>query len=297
MKNKLVFFPTQQFYNAILDLTHDCLLLVDVKTKLIVYANKACSYLYGYTPEQLVGLPISVINITGDQIIQQKMSKVMQCYPETYRFESLHARKDGHTLNVEVISRMVEINTRKYFLSHITNITKQKQMQLQIQGLIRQLSSQAYYDYLTQAYNRTYLFNNYLRRITNRNIGIILLDINKFKIINDTYGHQAGDFILVEITKYIRLDIHKSGKLIRYGGDELLIVLVDTHLEELAKVAEQIETGIASKEFVFNKHKILCSVSSGIASDFVLNTKDFEDLIKKADHALYVKKKQGVVST
>ncbi|MDF2572370.1 MAG: hypothetical protein K0R55_3974 [Sporomusa sp.] len=295
MKNKIVFFPTQQFYNAILDLTHDCLLLIDVKTKLIVYANKASSYLYGYTPEQLIGVPISVINITGDQVIQQKMNKVTQRSPETYRFESTHVRKDGHTFSVEVISRMVEINNRTYFLSHITNISKKKQMQMQIQGLIRQLSSQAYYDFLTQAYNRTYLFNNYLRKIKNRNIGIILFDINKFKTINDTYGHQAGDFILVEITKHIRM--HKIGKLIRYGGDEFLIVLVDTHPEKLTKIAKKIETGIANMELSFNKHTLFCSVSSGIASGYVTTTKDFEVLIKNADSDLYRNKQQGVIST
>ena len=290
MKNKIVFFPTPQFYNSILDLTHDCLLLIDIKTKLIVYANKACSYLYGYTPEQLIGMPISILNITGDQTIQQKMTKVMQCYPDTYRFESAHRRKNGQILKVEVISRMVEINERKYFLSHITNITKQKQMQIQIQRLIRQLSNQAYYDYLTQAYNRTYLFNNYLRRIKRRNAGIIMLDINKFKTINDTYGHQAGDYILIEVTKCIRLNMHEGDKLIRYGGDELLLVSVDTQLEKLAKTAEQIKANIANKYFTYNRHKISCSVSFGIACGFILNRKDFELLIKEADHDLYEKK-------
>lgn len=282
MRNKLIFFPTSQFYNAILDLSHDCLLLIDVKTKLIVYANKACNYLYGYTPEQLIGTPISVLIMAEEQAILQKMNKVIQSYPNKYRFEVMHVRKNGQPVHVEVISRLVIINERKYFLSHITNITKQKQMRMQIQKLIRRLSNQAYYDQLTQAYNRTYLFNNYLRRILNRNTGIILVNINKFKTINDTYGHQAGDLILIEVTKCLRLNMQKGDKLIRYSGDEMLLVSSDTPLEKLIETAQQIKTASTNRLFKYQKQDISYTLSFGIAHGFVLHKKDFELLIKEA---------------
>lgn len=290
MKNKIIFFPTPQFYNAILDLTHDCLLLIDVQTKLIVYANKACNYLYEYMPEQLIGMPVSILTMAEEADILQKIKKIIQCYPAKYRYEAEHVRKNGQPLPVEVISQMVEINGRNYLLSHITNITKQKQMKLQIQCLIRRLSNQAYYDHLTQAYNRTYLFNNYLRRVINRNIGIIMIDIDKFKTINDTYGHQAGDFILIGVAKAIRLHMRKGDKLIRYGGDEMLLILLDTPREVLAKISEEIKTAIGQKIFMYNKHKLSCSISVGIASGCGLHRKDFEELIKSADDDLYKNK-------
>lgn len=232
---------------------------------------------------------VSILNMTEDQTIQRKMNKVLQCYPEKYRFETVHVKMNGQPIHVEVISQMVEINHRKYFLSHITNITKQKQMKQEIQRLIRRLSNHAYYDYLTQTYNRTYLFNNYLRRILNRNIGIIMMDINKFKAINDTYGHLAGDFILIEVTKCIRLHMRQGDKLIRYGGDEMLLTLLDTPYETLVKMAEKIKEDIANKEFMYNKSKISCTISVGIACGVGLHRKDFELLIKKADDDLYKK--------
>jgi len=282
-----LFTQIDLFLNEILDLTHDCLLLIDVKTKLVVYANKACEYLYGFTQEELLGKSITAINVTGETNVQAAMQAVMKRYPKSYRFEAMHAQKNGRHVPVEVISRMVIINDRQYFLSHITDISKQKKMQAKIRDLIHQLSTQAYRDHLTGVYNRSYLFTRYLPRIIGRDAGIIIADINRFKGINDTYGHLAGDFMLVEVAKKIASCLRKEDKIIRYGGDEFLLVLPHIQRQEISLIAERIRYTVKNTRFVFEQQVIDCSLSFGMATGRITDEQQFAALIKQADQELY----------
>jgi len=282
-----LFTQIDLFLNEILDLTHVSLLLIDVKTNLVVYANKACEDLYGFTQEELLGKPITAINVTGEANVQAAVQAVLKRYPDSYRFETLHAKKNSRLMPVEVISRMVIINDRQYFLNHIADISKQKKMQAKIRDLIRQLSTQAYRDHLTGAYNRSYLYTRYLPRLIGRDAGIIIADINCFKAINDTYGHLAGDFMLVEVVKLIASCLRNEDKIIRYGGDEFLLVLPKIQQQQTSLIAERIRYIVENSRFVFEQQVIDCSVSLGMATGRITDEQQFAALIKQADNELY----------
>ena len=121
----------------------------------------------------------------------------------------------------------------------------------------------------------------------------LMIDLDHFKNINDTYGHIVGDKVLIEIGKRIKEGIRDYDILARYGGEEFIILLPDTDLENAIAVAERIRKNIASSEIEINDEvKIPITVSIGVASangsDIIL-----DELIKKADRALYIAKNSG----
>jgi len=120
-----------------------------------------------------------------------------------------------------------------------------------------------------------------------------MIDIDYFKNINDTYGHIVGDKVLIEVGKRIKQGIRDYDILARYGGEEFIILLPETDLENAIAVAERIRKNIASSEIEINDEvKIPVTVSIGVASangnDIIL-----DELIKKADRALYITKNSG----
>jgi diguanylate cyclase (GGDEF)-like protein len=152
-------------------------------------------------------------------------------------------------------------------------------------------------DNLTSIYNRRYFFemSNNLISIADRDekkVSLIMLDIDFFKKINDTYGHQAGDFILINLVKEISKNLRKSDVFARIGGEEFTILLNDTSLDGASVIAEKLRSVIEKKTFSYNSIEINITISIGISE---LNTQNFtiEELYKESDRKLYIAKKHG----
>lgn len=288
-----VYATSEKMLAEIVDLTYDCLLLVSVETGGIVYANKACRRLYGYRSEELLGMPMQEIAAKDRNSLEREIQRVIKKYPGSYQFETTHGTKTGRQVPVEIISKLVVIDGKKFLLKHIRNISKQKKLQLEAELLIQKLSNHAYYDQLTGAHNRTYLFSVLLPKVVASQLqaGILLMDINKFKFINDTYGHQAGDYILAEFAHTVEACIRKQDKLIRYGGDEFIVILMKSSYEEAVSSANRIKKTVAAKQFIFQGQRIECTASAGIAAGKFKTEKDLEVWIKRADTALYEEKR------
>jgi len=149
-------------------------------------------------------------------------------------------------------------------------------------------------DGLTGLYNHNYIIErveNEISRAKRKNtpLSVLMLDIDHFKIINDNFGHQVGDEVLVQSANIFRQEFRKEDILGRYGGEEFLIVLPDTDLENGVPSAEKIRTTIEALTW---KHKGLEVTISGGISTFKGNNLAF-DLIKEADDLLYKAKHKG----
>lgn len=274
------------FYGEILDLTHDCLLLTDLNTNLIVYANKACESTYGYSQEEFIGMPVSQISADDDHKRAIYIQKVIKKAPESQRMLTMHVCKNGRQFPVEVIAKLIEINGRRYLLSHNTDITRNTKLQSRINNIIRNLSQQAYRDYLTGAYNRAYLYNVCLPRLIGCKVGVLVIDIDRFKSINERYGHEGGDLVLQMIVKFINSSLRRRDKVFRYGGDEFVIILTNPDCAEIEEVAQRIADVIASTPIVYNQGKVLCTVSIGKAKGYIVEDNDLDNLIRAADNEL-----------
>ena len=152
-------------------------------------------------------------------------------------------------------------------------------------------------DELTQIYNRRYFINELEKEIERSkrfslNLSLIILDIDKFKYNNDTYGHIFGDRIIQSIAKFLKETIRKIDFVARYGGDEFIIFMPETGKSMANILAERLQKELSRHSFENQELSIKNTVSIGIAS-FPNDTKNMDELIHSADIALYQAKKEG----
>jgi len=160
----------------------------------------------------------------------------------------------------------------------------------------REMAIKTNYDFLTGALNRRGLFNiitplSYLAQRNNYNVGIMMIDIDHFKKINDTFGHQYGDKTLKSVSSTIESNIRASDILGRYGGEEFLVFLSSVESESLYGVGEKIRQAVEYKNKDSNKLTISIGLSQGLIVSDVDN--ELHAFINKADEKLYQAKKGG----
>ncbi|NPV75713.1 MAG: PAS domain S-box protein [Anaerolineae bacterium] len=160
------------------------------------------------------------------------------------------------------------------------------------------LRDQSIRDPLTELYNRRYLLETMMRELSRANrrktsIGVMMMDIDHFKIFNDSYGHDVGDHLLQSLGIYLLRNIRGEDVACRYGGEEFVLVLPDTNLKDLMRRANELREGI-SRLTVFHAGKTLGGITVSIGvSAFPGHGRTMETLLKAADLALYRAKNEG----
>jgi diguanylate cyclase (GGDEF)-like protein len=166
--------------------------------------------------------------------------------------------------------------------------------------LKEKLQDQSVRDPLTGLYNRRFLettLEHELRRVTEKEdgtgIGIVMADIDGFKLFNDTFGHEAGDHVLREIGMLLKRSVRQEDIVCRYGGEEFLAVIPDTSPEGVVERAELVRNAISKLDLDHNgRHLGRITASFGVS--FASNNESSSDtLLRKADEALYVAKRSG----
>lgn len=159
--------------------------------------------------------------------------------------------------------------------------------------LFNKIEYSATHDGLTGLLNREEILNKgdcILKN--NNNCSIILMDIDNFKLINDNYGHAAGDYILKSISIIMKKIISQSGYVGRFGGEEFLIVIYEYGYEETKKIAEKLRKDVENYKFIFNSQTIGVTASLGVYN-YCIKDINFYKSIKFADEALYMAKALG----
>jgi diguanylate cyclase (GGDEF)-like protein len=126
----------------------------------------------------------------------------------------------------------------------------------------------------------------------NRAFCCMLLDLDHFKRVNDTYGHPIGDEVLKEFAKRCKSSVREVDLVGRYGGEELIILLPETDQKAAMQVAERLRASIAATPFKVTGNEIPVTVSIGVATKDE-NTLHLETLIARADQAMYIAKHKG----
>jgi diguanylate cyclase (GGDEF)-like protein len=171
---------------------------------------------------------------------------------------------------------------------------------------IRQLEKLVYKDELTKVYNRrgfldltkkilkelfSSIQDDKRKKVIIKNYSLILFDIDDFKKINDTFGHDIGDKILKIVCNEIKKRIRDFDVIGRWGGEEIVVLLVEANISEAYQIADYIRGKIANKKIKYDGKQVNLTVSAGV-SDFS-REKDFEKVFKLADEALYKAKQTG----
>lgn len=153
-------------------------------------------------------------------------------------------------------------------------------------------------DSLTQLWNRKKILE-LLEEELNRNfrdnkpVGVIMLDIDNFKTINDTYGHLIGDKIIIEVASRLQKQVRSYDKIGRYGGDELLLVLPGLSRQDAKNIAERLRKSICAKKIQTDAGAIDTTVSLGVSIFDKASRPSTKKIIEESDHALYMAKERG----
>ncbi len=160
----------------------------------------------------------------------------------------------------------------------------------------RKATLSAHLDPLTGVRNRFGLDDalNREMNLANRNrqsFSILVIDIDHFKKVNDTYGHSAGDKVLKNVADEIRRGIRSTDQLFRFGGEEFVVLLNDSNAEDAAFIADRILNRVRNSKVSYNRQSIAVSASIGLAC--LRNGDSVEDIFNRADQALYAAKNDG----
>jgi diguanylate cyclase (GGDEF)-like protein len=150
-------------------------------------------------------------------------------------------------------------------------------------------------DELTRLYNRRALEEFAPKEVARaqrfeHSLSVLLIDIDKFKQINDVYGHQAGDHVLRTIGRILRIETRKNDFSFRYGGEEFLVLLPETNKNQAKVVAEKLRN-VIERTTMLPSNREFCTASFGVSE--LLANEHWERLIERADRALYDAKNQG----
>lgn len=176
---------------------------------------------------------------------------------------------------------------------------RRKRYNDQLRASVTHTIEMAVTDALTGLHNRRYL-DNHLETLFNRAVtrerplSVMITDLDRFKTVNDTYGHDGGDDVLREFAKRLRRNVRGIDLACRYGGEEFLVVLPDTEGQDAERVAERIRAEIERTPFIVGREGTSVSITISVGVSCVKHAPDsVEALIKRADVALYEAKRGG----
>ena len=255
--------------------------------------NAAATRLYGYTAEEAIGKPITLIVPPDHRDELTGVFESLRRGEHIEHYETTRMRKDGTRVEVSIsISPILDVDGQPVGATSITrDITYRRQAERQLlRGALRDALTDlpnraSFIERLSQALART-------RRDSDYRFGVLFLDCDHFKVVNDRLGHAAGDRLLVEIAKRLQESVRPGDVVARLGGDEFTLLLEDVAgLPQVEQVARRVLDSLA-EPFSLEGRDVHASASIGV----VLSEPHYEqaqDLLRDADLAMYRAKERG----
>ncbi len=280
-------------HRAVVDTAPDGIVTVDSRG-IIKSFNPGAERIFGYTAEQAVGQTATLL---VPEQLKTAYLEGMRRYAELSRepalertLESIGRRKDGSEFPIEL--SIAEIREQKgiVFTAIVRDATERKNAQ-------EQLRYQAFHDPLTGLPNRA-LFQDRVDQALSRaarrytSVVVLFLDLDRFKVINDSLGHEAGDHLLIGVGERLRRCVHPEDTVARLGGDEFVILVEESaELDRAIRLAEQIREDLRAP-FVIAGQEMVVTASVGIAISEP-GVESVSELMRKADVAMYRAKAKG----
>ncbi len=288
-------------YRSLFEQSSDAIFVLGIEGKergKILSANKAACIMHGYTEQEILNRDITDLDTEESSgRAQSRLKRILSGSP--LRFEAVHERKDGSIFPVEVSASLMKIGDEKFILAIDHDISDRNRAEKERTRFITELKYMSQIDGLTGLSNRQHLDSRLSEEIRRAGryenpLSLIMFDIDKFKYINDTYGHLAGDKILLKTATIVNETLRDTDIAGRFGGDEFVLILVQTPLSVGMQVAERIRSKIEKTKVHVKKNQFVrFTVSIGICQ---LNNKikNSHKFIAQADKAMYRAKKEGL---
>ncbi|MCL2635603.1 MAG: sensor domain-containing diguanylate cyclase, partial [Betaproteobacteria bacterium] len=307
-------------YRLLADNSHDVIWTLDIASRRLSYVSPSVSALRGYTPEEAVGQALeqwltaeSASRLSGE--IERHLKRIAagdnSALVVTCELEQ--SCRDGARVPTEVVARYLfdgegvprvvlgisrDVSERKQAEQALRESNRQLQLRLdEIGRLQAALQEQAVRDGLTGLHNRRYLDEILEREVSRARreaspLSLVMLDIDHFKQINDTYGHQAGDEVLRVLAATLQADIRAEDTACRYGGEEFLVLLPNMPLTAAIERAEGWRRSLERLTVEHGGLALTSTISLGVAVYPEHGTTP-DDLTRSADLALYRAKAAG----
>jgi len=271
--------------------THEGITITDVD-KVIVDVNPAFCKITGYSRDEVIGQNPSILS-SGKQSPEFYQDMWQQINKQGYWQGEVWNRKKGGEIYAELLTISVlkdELDNIVNYVGMFSDITSSKRQQ-------EQLSLMAHYDVLTGLPNRALFVDRFTQAIshskrTNHQLAVCFLDLDNFKPVNDNFGHEVGDQLLIDVAKRITTNIREEDTISRQGGDEFALLLNDIEsYDQCEQTLQRIHHALAQPYIIDGyPHKI--TASSGLTL-YPNDDGDIDTLLRHADQAMYQAKLEG----
>ena len=279
--------------SAIMGSALDCIITIDAEDRIVEF-NPAAEKTFGYRCEEMLGRRMAEFLVPESmrEMHYEGLKRQMETGESSIigtRIETTALRCDGSEFPVELaITRIDQPGSSPLFTAFLRDITERRKLE-------EQLQKQASEDDLTGLYNR-HTFEAVLKRMlasTGKHSHCLMyLDLDRFKVVNDTSGHSAGDELLKQLADLLRSNLEESATLARLGGDEFGLVLENCTLETGKEVASRLLRAVSEFRFYWNDKIFTLGMSIGLV---VIDDPRAEasQLLSMADAACYRAKEEG----
>jgi len=283
-------------YRAIIEQAQDGLLVADARTGEIVDANPAVQQQLGFTLDELRGRSVLSV-LRGPNDSQDPVIATLARVEPSRGIELVQWLKDGRQMDVEVSCVPIESRDRRLVSYLMRDLSERKKAQTQLLANQQRLDKLANHDHLTGLPNRLFLQAQLPELIarcleSGQMLAVLFLDLDRFKHINDSRGHEVGDKLLQEIAKRVRAAVRPSDIVVRMGGDEFVVVLHKVNLPDEVGIAATRINELLSAPVMIDGRALVATVSIGV-SLFPRDGATMVELLKHSDTAMYQAKDLG----
>lgn len=284
-------FASETRIRSVMDSVMEAIIIIDDKG-VIESVNPAALETFCYTAHEMIGQNVSIImpepyKSMHDSYIQNYIRTGKGNILGRRATEFIGVRKNGQTFPLELGLSEMRFDDQRHFVGVVRDITERKKQSAAIEH-------QALHDSLTDLPNRTLLADRLKQAVlrSQRNqgqFGLLLMDLDHFKEVNDTLGHHYGDIILQHVARRVREALRESDTIARLGGDEFAVLLTTSDREHAIQVAEKLLKSL-DRPFIIEGQSLHVGASIGIAM-FPEHGEDEVTLMRLADVAMYVAKR------
>jgi diguanylate cyclase (GGDEF)-like protein/PAS domain S-box-containing protein len=291
MVSKKLYYEVKQEkekFNLLFNQSPTASVITRYRQGIIIDVNPRLLSILGYSREDVVGKSVNDDGVLLKTSTRQEIIEKLSTSRMISGLEMDLRTKDGHLVHMLYSAVLIEMNGESYVLASMEDITEMNKLKETLHDL-------ATHDFLTHLPNRD-LFVSFFHEITktsvlkDQQIGVAMIDFDDFKNINDDYGHDIGDRVLVHVAKKLEKALYTRGMVTRFGGDEFALIVTSgsTNLDPFfRKLHDDL-----SQPVIIEDHEIKINVSIGVTF-YPVDGNDIHALLKKSDMLLYEGKRTG----
>jgi len=270
---------SEERYRTLVQKSSEAIVLIDPATRKVVESNLHFQELIGYSQAELDAMPIYTFVLGSKAQIDRYYDEILPIQHELPVESRQFRHKSGRIVEVERSGALVHLRGKTVYMVSARDVTERKYIEEKMHYL-------SYHDMLTGLYNRTFFEEEMARRdkCGESSVGLIIFDLDGLKLVNDSFGHEQGDDLLVRTAELVRDCFAETDLVARIGGDEIAVLMRETNLTLMEAAVEKVYAAVTALHK--NPQRIPISLSAGFAfrSD---KTVSMRELFREADNKMY----------